>query len=84
MKRAISYQSSHGRLTAIHSSSLAFDIAIGPPKALYDAATLTKVGVIAGKLGITWGDQSSWVRAGKTDRPHFEVKANWKSLKAIS
>lgn len=65
-------------LNSNHSSRLAFDIAIGPPKALYDAATLTKVGVIAQKLDITWGGQASWVRAGKTDRPHFEVKANWK------
>ena len=29
------------------------------------------------KLGITWGGQPSWVKAGATDRPHFEVSANW-------
>ncbi|MGE7115025.1 M15 family metallopeptidase [Lysinibacillus sp. NPDC047702] len=29
---------------------------------------------IAKKLGITWG--GDWV--GSIDRPHFEVKANWK------
>ena len=28
-------------------------------------------------LGITWGGQPSWVKAGATDRPHFEVKENW-------
>lgn len=60
-----------------HKSRLAWDIAVGPPKALYDASTLSKVGIIAQKLGITWGGQASWVRAGKTDRPHFEVKPNW-------
>lgn len=64
-------------LTSNHKSRLAWDIAVGPPKALYDASTLSKVGNIAQKLGITWGGQLSWVKAGKTDRPHFEVKSNW-------
>lgn len=64
-------------LKSNHSGRLAWDIAVSPPKSLYDAATLAKVGVIAQKLGITWGGQASWVAAGKTDRPHFEVKANW-------
>ncbi|MGE7114795.1 hypothetical protein [Lysinibacillus sp. NPDC047702] len=30
------------------------------------------------RLGITWGGQPSWVKAGAVDRPHFEVKASWK------
>lgn len=64
-------------LASNHKSRLAWDIAVGPPKALYDESTLSKVGVIAQKLGVTWGGQFSWVKAGKTDRPHFEVKSNW-------
>lgn len=64
-------------LKSNHSGRLAWDIAVGPPKSLYDVATLNKVGAIAQKLGITWGGQASWVAAGKTDRPHFEVKSNW-------
>lgn len=65
-------------LTSNHASGLAFDVAVAPPKALYHAATLTELGNIAAKLGITWGGQRSWVQAGKTDRPHFEVKKGWK------
>lgn len=64
-------------LKSNHSGRLAWDIAVSPPKSLYDIATLNKVGAIAQKLGITWGGQASWVAAGKTDRPHFEVKSNW-------
>ncbi|MGE7021977.1 M15 family metallopeptidase [Solibacillus cecembensis] len=64
-------------LNSNHSGRLAWDIAVGPPKSLYDLDTLNKVGAIAAKLGITWGGHASWVNAGKTDRPHFEVKANW-------
>lgn len=57
-----------------HKSRLAWDIAVGPPQYLYDAATLAKVGAIARKLGITWG--GDW--KDKIDRPHFEVKSTWK------
>ncbi|WP_107951377.1 hypothetical protein [Lysinibacillus parviboronicapiens] len=42
------------------------------PQSLYDVSTLNRVGAIARKLNITWGD---WVR--NIGRPHFEVKANW-------
>ncbi len=61
-------------LKSNHSSRLAWDIAVGPPKTLYDVTTLNKVGTIARKLGITWG--GDWV--GSIDRPHFEVKSTWK------
>jgi len=61
-------------LNSNHKSRLAWDIAVGPPQSLYDVTTLTRVGAIARKLGITWG--GDWV--GSIDRPHFEVKANWK------
>lgn len=60
-----------------HLGRLAWDIAVSPPKDLYDTSTLNKVGAIAQKLGITWGGQPSWVAANKTDRPHFEVKSTW-------
>ncbi|QGG51451.1 M15 family metallopeptidase [Lysinibacillus pakistanensis] len=61
-------------LTSNHKSRLAWDIAVGPPQSLYDVTTLNRVGAIARKLGITWG--GDWI--GSIDRPHFEVKANWK------
>lgn len=61
-------------LSSNHSSRLAWDIAVGAPLSLYDVTTLNKVGVIARKLGITWG--GDWT--GSIDRPHFEVKASWK------
>jgi len=61
-------------LASNHKSRLAWDIAVGPPQSLYDVATLTRVGAIARKLGITWG--GDWV--GSIDRPHFEVKQSWK------
>ena len=61
-------------LKSNHTSRLAWDIAVAPPKPLYDVNTLSKVGAIARKLGITWG--GDWV--GSIDRPHFEVKRNWK------
>ncbi len=47
---------------------------MAPPKHLYDVDTLTKVGAIARKLGITLG--GDWAR--RIDRPHFEVNRNWK------
>ncbi|MFC7687205.1 M15 family metallopeptidase [Ureibacillus sp. GCM10028918] len=56
-----------------HMARLAWDIAVAPPKKLYDVATLNKVGAIAKKLNITWG--GTW--PNNIDRPHFEVKANW-------
>ena len=61
-------------LVSNHKSRLAWDIAVGPPQSLYDVITLTRVGAIAKKLGIAWG--GTWI--GNIDRPHFEVKANWK------
>ena len=60
-------------LNSRHTSRLAWDIAVAPPKPLYDVATLNKVGTIARKLGITWG--GDW--KGSIDRPHFEVTATW-------
>ena len=60
-------------LNSNHSSRLAWDIACSHPSPLYDILTLTKVGGIARKLGITWG--GDW--KGSIDRPHFEVKSNW-------
>ena len=60
-------------LNSNHSSRLAWDIACSHPSPLYDILTLTKVGSIARKLGITWG--GDW--KGSIDRPHFEVKSNW-------
>ncbi|MEA0553528.1 M15 family metallopeptidase [Lysinibacillus irui] len=61
-------------LSSNHTSRLAWDIAIGPPQSLYDEVTLTRVGAIARKLGITWG--GDWT--GNKDRPHFEVPKSWK------
>ncbi|MFJ5766726.1 M15 family metallopeptidase [Lysinibacillus sp. NPDC093210] len=61
-------------LKSNHNLRLAWDIAVAPPKPLYEVDTLTKVGAIARKLGITWG--GDWTR--RIDRPHFEVKSNWK------
>lgn len=60
-------------LTSRHTSRLAWDIAVAPPKDLYDVTTLNKVGAIARKLGITWG--GDWT--GSIDRPHFEVGPTW-------
>lgn len=61
-------------LKKANTSRLAWDIAVAPPKTLIDVDTLTKVGTIVRKLGITWG--GDWVR--RIDWPHFEVKRNWK------
>lgn len=56
---------------------MAWDIAVSPPKALYDTATINKAGAIAKQLGITWA--GTW----KTpDKPHFEINANWKPKEA--
>lgn len=61
-------------LNSYHASGLAFDLAVCPPKSLYDTATLTAVGKVAKELGIAWG--GDW--SGNIDRPHFEVKSTWK------
>lgn len=60
-------------LDSNHKSRLAWDIAVCPPQSLYDVTTLSRVGAIAKKLGITWG--GDW--KAKIDRPHFEVKPTW-------
>lgn len=62
-------------LNSNHKSGLAWDIAVSPPLSLYDKSTMDKAGAIARKLGITWG--GDW--KGFVDRPHFEVKTNWKA-----
>lgn len=61
-------------LDSNHKSRRAWDIAVAPPKDLYHIDTLSKVGAIARKLGITWG--GDW--KGNIDRPHFEIPTNWK------
>ena len=59
-----------------HTGRMAWDIAVSPPKNLYDVTTLNRAGQVAKQLGITWG--GTW----KTpDRPHFEIKANWQAPK---
>lgn len=61
-------------LNSNHTPRLAWDIAVAPPKGLYDKATIDKVGAIAGKLGIEWG--GTW-KAPNYDAPHFQVAKNW-------
>ncbi|WP_320940046.1 M15 family metallopeptidase [Lysinibacillus capsici] len=58
-----------------HTSRRAWDIAVAPPRNLYDISTLSKVGVIAKKLGIEWG---GYWETGKYDAPHFEIPTTWK------
>lgn len=58
-----------------HTSRRAWDIAVAPPRNLYDISALTKVGVIAKKLGITWG---GYWPASQYDAPHFEIPTTWK------
>ena len=58
-----------------HISRRAWDIAVAPPRNLYDIATLSKVGAIAKKLGITWG---GYWPVGQYDAPHFEIPTTWK------
>ncbi|WP_312129610.1 M15 family metallopeptidase [Lysinibacillus capsici] len=58
-----------------HTSRRAWDIAVAPPRNLYDISTLSKVGSIAKKLGIEWG---GYWEAGKYDAPHFEIPTTWK------
>lgn len=57
-----------------HTSRRAWDIAVAPPRNLYDISTLSKVGAIAKKLGITWG---GYWPVGQYDAPHFEIPTNW-------
>ena len=59
-----------------HTCRMAWDIAVSPPKNLYDVATLNRAGQVAKQLGITWG--GNW---STPDRPHFEIKANWRAPK---
>lgn len=56
-----------------HQGGMAWDIACRG-KELYNHAMLDKAGAIAKRLGITWG--GTWETF--IDKPHFEVKANWK------
>lgn len=58
-----------------HTSRRAWDIAVAPPRNLYDISTLSKVGAIAKKLGITWG---GYWPASRYDAPHFEIPMSWK------
>lgn len=62
-------------LNSNHSGRLAWDIAVAPPKNLYDITTLSKVGAIAKKIGIEWG---GYWPANRYDAPHFEIKPSWK------
>lgn len=62
-------------LKSNHTSRRAWDIAVAPPRSLYDIPTLSKVGSIAKKLGIEWG---GYWQAGNYDAPHFEIPATWK------
>ncbi|UPW81895.1 M15 family metallopeptidase [Lysinibacillus sp. Ag94] len=62
-------------LTSNHTSRRAWDIAVAPPKNLYDIKTLSRVGAIAKKLDITWGGY--WT-ASTYDAPHFEIPTTWK------
>ena len=64
-----------------HTSRMAWDIGASTVKGnanIYNTAIIKKAGAIAMKLGIIWGGQPSWVKAGVTDYPHFEVNSNWK------
>ncbi|MFJ7887195.1 M15 family metallopeptidase [Lysinibacillus xylanilyticus] len=61
-------------LSSNHTSRRAWDIAVAPPRNLYDISTLSKVGAIAKKLGITWG---GYWPAGQYDAPHFEIPTTW-------
>ncbi|MEH6941541.1 M15 family metallopeptidase [Bacillus sp. JJ722] len=56
-----------------HTGRMAWDIAVNPPKNLYDATTLKKAGAIAKRLGITWG--GDW---DTPDMPHFQASSSWK------
>lgn len=59
-----------------HTGRMAWDIAVSPPKDLYDVATLKKAGEVAKKLNIEWG--GTWSKEN-LDMPHFQVDKNWKA-----
>ncbi|MDP1394751.1 M15 family metallopeptidase [Lysinibacillus capsici] len=61
-------------LKSNHTSRRAWDIAVAPPRNLYDISTLSRVGAIAKKLGIEWG---GYWEVGKYDAPHFEIPTSW-------
>ena len=63
-------------LSSNHTGRMAWDIAVNPPKDLYDVATLKKAGAIAKKIGVEWG--GTW-DAKNLDMPHFQVDKNWKA-----
>ncbi|MEA0565289.1 M15 family metallopeptidase [Lysinibacillus irui] len=65
-------------LLSNHTSRRAWDIAVAPPRDLYDKSTLSRVGAIAKRLGITWG---GYWPAGQYDAPHFEIPTSWKMPK---
>ncbi|WP_416141905.1 M15 family metallopeptidase [Lysinibacillus capsici] len=58
-----------------HTSRRAWDVAVAPPRNLYDISTLSKVGAIAKRLGITWG---GYWPVEQYDAPHFEIPTTWK------
>lgn len=60
-----------------HQSGYAWDVAVSPPYDLYDDNILNKAGQVAKRLGITWG--GTWTSF--IDKPHFEIKSNWKPPK---
>lgn len=58
-----------------HTSGYAWDIAVSPPKNLYDYNELAKAGKVAGEIGVEWG--GTWTRF--KDNPHFQIDKNWKN-----
>lgn len=68
-------------LNSNHTPRLAWDIAVCPPKSLYDISTLNKVGTIAKKLGIEWG---GYWKSPNYDAPHFQVSSKWNIPKGYS
>ena len=61
-------------LNSNHISGYAWDIAVNPPRKLYDESVISKAGVIAKTLGIEWGGDWKVV-----DTPHFQVSSSWKA-----
>ena len=59
-----------------HTSRMAWDIAVSPPKDLYDPQVLAKAGKIAKSLDIEWG--GNWQ---PPDKPHFQIDQNWQPPK---
>lgn len=62
-----------------HTSGYAWDIAVSPPRDLYDFNIIAKAGKVAKGLGIEWG--GNW--PDTRDTPHFQVDKNWKTPKAV-